>query len=199
MNIFTFWNDAPLSYIERLCLSSMVASGHSVDLYSYDTIADIPAGVTLRDAGLIFPKKDIVRDKATGSIALFADQFRYEGLRRGAGIWLDTDVLLLRSLDGMGDHVFGWEDYRTINSAVLLIPPESECLKALQEFAHSRVPVPPYWTQRRQYLQRARALIGIEKSLEELGWGMIGPKAMTHFVKSKNLVHRAQPFDVFYP
>jgi hypothetical protein len=199
MKIFTFWQDAPLTYIELMCLSSMVAAGHAVDVYSYDAINNVPAGVTVKDARLILPKERIIRHKATGSIALFANLFRYEGLRQGAGIWLDTDMLVLRSLDGMGDHLFGWEDHRAINNAVLLLPPESECLRLLQEFAQSRVLVPPYWSYRRQYMQRARSLIGKQKSVEELGWGAIGPRALTHFVKATQVVHRTQATEVFYP
>jgi hypothetical protein len=199
MRIFTFWQDSPLSYIERMCLASMLAAGHSVDLYSYDELEDVPAGVSVKDARLIMTEDRIIRHKSTGSIALFANLFRYEGLRRGAGMWLDTDVLLLRSLDGMGDYIFGWEDHKSINNAILLLPPESDCLKLLLEFTAAPILVPPYWSYRRQLLQLARSFVGMQKPVEELGWGAIGPKALTHFVKSTRQIHLTQPFDVFYP
>jgi hypothetical protein len=199
MNLFTFWFGPRLTYIERLCLSSMVAVGHEVHLYSYDKHLAVPAGVKIMDARTFLPESGAVRAAKTGTIALFADIFRYEGLSLGAGIWVDTDILLIRDIKNMGDYLFGWEDERSINNAVLLMPPESKCLKEIRDLAMRHVVVPPFWSVRRRLIQRTRSLVGAHQRIEELGWGIIGPRAITYFVKEHGLLHKVQPSPVFYP
>ena len=157
--VFTFWNDSPLGWVERLCLTSMVRTGHDVTLYSYSKSHDVPAGVRLRHASELIPESRIIRHERTGSISLFADIFRLEGLRAGLGIWLDADMLVLRSLDDMGDQIFGWESSTIINNAVLLLQPSSPTLKQLLELVDSKSPMPPYWDAKRRAYQRIRAAI----------------------------------------
>ena len=74
-----------LSPLEQLCLKSFVAQGHSVHLYTYDRIDNVPQGVTLQDAAEILPPSNIFRNqlgKGKGSLAAFSDLFRYKLLVR---------------------------------------------------------------------------------------------------------------------
>lgn len=181
-----------MTYIERMCLASMVAAGHPVFLYSYDDIQDLPDGVTLKDAAAIVPRDRIIRHEKTGSYALFSDIFRYEGLKRGLGIWCDADVLLLRDLSGLGDRIMGWETGRSVNNAVLYLPPDEPFLGDMLRIAQSRIPFAPQWKWRRRVKQVLE-----RKPLSKLEWGVIGPRAITHYVKANNVKVESQ--EVFYP
>jgi hypothetical protein len=85
MKLFSFWSGGELSFIERLCLASMLEFGHDVDVYSYDPSLKLPPGVTL------MPAEDILPDPPASLIharkwALISNIFRYAGLKRSAGI-----------------------------------------------------------------------------------------------------------------
>ena len=66
--LFSFWDGAPLGYVERLCIASMLEAGHSLDIYSYRANLDIPKGVALRDANDILPRSScrFARDRKLG-------------------------------------------------------------------------------------------------------------------------------------
>jgi len=181
-----------MTYIERMCLASMVAAGHPVSLYSYDDIPDLPTGVALKDASEVLPRSRVIQHRKTGSWALFSDIFRYEGLRRGLGIWCDADVLLLRSLEGLGDHIVGWESKQYAGNAVLLLPPDSPFLAQMQRIVSARVPFVPYWSPRK-VLQQAL----LRRPLQDLPRNVIGPPAITHYAKNAGLP--IQPADVLFP
>src|SRR5688572_23180586 len=107
MQLFTFWSFAPTTYIECLCLQSMLDVGHTVTVYTYEPHLDVPAGVRVADAADILLRTGVMDGP---SPALFSDLFRYVGLQRGLGTWVDADVLMFRSLADMGEHIFGMED-----------------------------------------------------------------------------------------
>lgn len=195
--IFTFWSFAPFTWMERLCLASWVAAGHPVDLYAYEEIPDLPAGVTLKDASAIVPQQQAVMNEKVRSYSLFGDVFRYEGLQRGLGIWCDADVLLLRSLDDLGDHIYGWERSDSICNAVLHMPPAEPFLAQMLEVARSPVPVLPYWPTSRKIKQRLRGLLGRPRPLSAMSHTSIGPRALTHYVRKNRLY--ALPQEVLYP
>jgi len=52
-----FWH-GPFSPYEALCLSSFVAAGIAVELFSEAPIAGLPAGVTLNGLGAMFTTMD---------------------------------------------------------------------------------------------------------------------------------------------
>jgi len=198
VKLFTFWSFAPTTYIERLCLKSMLTAGHPVDLYTFDESVDVPEGVTVRDASEIMPRNQVLFHQS-GSPALFSDLFRYSGLRRGLGTWVDADVLLLRPIVDLGEYILGWQDDRFINGAILRLPPDSGIFAYVDKLVNARVPVPPYWPLRKKIRQLARGCFGRHRPLERLDWGVIGPKALTHFALKNGLAKLAQPTDVFYP
>jgi alpha 1,4-glycosyltransferase len=199
VKLFTFWSFAPLSYIEHLCLRSMLTAGHAVDLYTYEDNLIVPKGVVVRQAADIIPRDQVVFHQRSGSPALFSDLFRYEGFKRVLGTWIDADVILLRSISDLGEHIFGWESPKLINGAVLRLPPNSPLLTYVDDLVRSRVPLPPYWSTGKMLRQLARACVGRQRRLEQLPWGTVGPLALSHFVSKNGLAKHAQPVDVFYP
>ena len=196
--LFTFWAGKPLGYIERLCIASILRAGHTLDVYSFDGRLEVPDGANLRNAEDVVPESRAILHKS-GSWAPFADVFRYEGLLRDAGIWVDLDVLILKPLDRLGDHILGWQDGQIINNAILGLPSDSACLKQLASLCRSDVVVPPHWSRTQKMYQRVRAMVGAHTPMQDLEWGAIGPFALTHFIGDFNLFHKCQSADVFYP
>jgi hypothetical protein len=196
--IFTFWGGGRLGFIERLCLTSMVNAGHIVDLYSFDRDLQAPDGVNVRSADNVI-SADKTPKNGFGSWALFADIFRYHGLQQNAGIWLDLDVVLIKPLHGMDDHIFGWQDEGTINNAVLCLPQNSACLASLLALSRASPFIAPHWRRRQKAIQWLRGLVGKDLPVEKAEWGALGPFALTYYVKNTGLRQFSQPPEVFYP
>src|SRR5262245_2041 len=113
-----FWHGAALSRLEQLSMRSFLANGHAVRLHVYREPANLPAGVELADAGSTLPAEAIFVHEKTGSVASFADWFRYKLLWERGGLWADTDVVCLRPWRYEQPEIFGWQDARIINNAV---------------------------------------------------------------------------------
>ena len=77
------WVGPSIGPVESACLSSFVAAGHQVDLYSYENPSGVPAGVNLLDANAILPHPPIARYRSNGSPSLFSNRFRYALLAAG--------------------------------------------------------------------------------------------------------------------
>jgi hypothetical protein len=45
-DIHMFWHGPALSRVERLCMASFVANGHTVLLHAYEPPTNVPKGVT---------------------------------------------------------------------------------------------------------------------------------------------------------
>src|ERR1700722_12026747 len=122
LRVQMFWHGASLSRIERLCMASFLAHGHPLDLYVYDAPASVPADVRLMPAEEILPRALVFRQRRTGSLGSFSDWFRYRLLKERGGIWADADVVCLAPLAYPEPEIFGWQDARYINNAVLGLP-----------------------------------------------------------------------------
>jgi Alpha 1,4-glycosyltransferase conserved region len=197
--LVSLWVDGSLSYIEQVCLLSALNFGHRVQLYTYEEVQNIPQGVEIKDANEILPRQQMIRYRTNGSYALGANIFRYELLRLGLGIWIDTDVYFLNKLEFNDDILFGWEDEKYINNAVLYIPSKSKLIKLLQDFINSNPIVAPWWEPDDRDSQWKLYLNGQHKKLEDLPWATIGPKAITYFAKLLGKASLAKPREVFYP
>jgi glycosyltransferase involved in cell wall biosynthesis len=161
-----------------LSLTSFVDHGHQIELYSYDTSLPVPRGVRLRDASEVLPESRIffyASGPGKGSVAGFANLFRYLLLRQKGGWWVDTDVLCLSPRLPALDRFFAWEgnDHVLIGNAVLKFPGNDallqECLSDISVF---RPDVP---------------------------WGTTGPFLLTAIVKNRGLAEEAQHFLTAYP
>ncbi len=121
----------PLGPMERMCIESFVRHGHPVNLWAYDDLDRVPAGVTLCDAGSI-----VMRDSMNDfqNPQNFSDYFRYALLARRGGWWMDCDVYCLRPLVFPTHLVLGLAgtDPELYYAGMLRVPPASpvmtECL-----------------------------------------------------------------------
>lgn len=183
--------------MERACLKSILRQGHPLALYCYEQPAGVPPGVELRDASAIIPQNRLIRHR-TGSPALFANWFRYELQRRGAGTWVDCDLYLLAPLDGTSPHLFGEEAPDQINSAVLRCPSDSPLLPPLIALFNEDS-VPSWLPLRSRMAAHLRLWRSGRSGLASMPWGSAGPKALSHVARLQGMSHLALPSDIFYP
>lgn len=191
------WFDQPLGRTERACMRSVLAAGHALHLYRYEPLHGVPAGVTVRNAADILPPERIIRHRR-GSVALFANWFRYELLRQGRGIWLDADCYLLKPLPGDRPWLFGREDDRLIANGILAMPPDAPILDELIElFAEQRVP--DWLSFRHRLAARVRRRLTGRTGLAHMPWGSAGPQALTALAAKFGVADQALPPVYFYP
>jgi hypothetical protein len=171
-----FWAGPPLSVYEELCLTSLVARGQRVFLYSYDSSLCVPDGVELVDAHEVLPGDHIhTYTHADGetSPVLHADLFRYEVLRRFGGWYCDLDVVLVGNHPPVADIYIAREDAAHVNNSVLRFPQGAPLMVAAAE--------------------AARGLMTSES------WGASGPALLTRLVEAQGLLQSVQPWTAAYP
>jgi hypothetical protein len=167
-----------LSKLERLAMASFVANGHTVHLYAYADLEGVPEGVEVIDARAILPEDRIFRygpeaGPGEGSLANFANLFRYKLLWDKGGWWVDADVVCLRPFDFSAPYVFAFQDETSINCAVMRLPQGSALARSLYEEAMFR---------------------GTRTK-----WGEIGPDLFSSKVTEFGLTEYALPPKAFYP
>lgn len=196
--IVTAWLGSDLSYLETLCLTSMVQSGHQTILYCYRDIKNVPNGVELRDAGSILSEKQFIQ-YSNGSYALGSNIFRYKIFSRHSCIWLDTDMMLLKPIENHSDYVFGWEDERYINTAVLSLPSGSPMLLEIFSLLSQETFFAPWWDEAQIKVQNEAVRRGSALPLSSLPWATIGPKLVTYLAQKHSVSGHAYPSEAFYP
>ena len=177
MDIFSsFWHGSKLPLHVQLCLTSFVARGHRFRLYAYEKL-EVPVGVDVMDAAEILPQSAIFfyknADGSKGSVACFANLFRYMLLAQEGGWWVDADVL---RLDGpIPDEAlcFGRERDGVIGNAILRSPPRHPLFE--------------------------KAVSEAKAAGEDLEWGQTGPHLVTRLVSEMGYERFAKPFGEIYP
>lgn len=193
-----FWHGAPLSRIERLSLASFLHHGHPVRLYVYEQPADVPAGVEVFDAGQVLPASSLYRHHRSGSVAPFADWFRYQLLFMHGGIWADADMICVRPLDYTDPVIMGWENAEQLNNALLGLPagdPLAQTLAASCE-QPNRFRAWDTWPMRLRKLKRRLLYPGRR---ERAGWSENGPRGLTLAAGHLDYLQHARPHTHFYP
>lgn len=194
------WVGDRLGPLERLCVLSGLAAGHPFHIYSYepDKLEGVPPGAEVRDAAEVMGRERMTAYAECGSFVLGSNFWRYEMLRQGRGYWVDLDMLLLKPFDFDQDYVFGREQEGSINTAVMLAPPDCPLIEDLVQFPQ-RVRRPPWFgavRSARYYLTRLRnGPLGVE----DLPWGTFGPQMLSYFVSRHGLEKFSSPPAVFYP
>jgi len=195
----TLWIGDCLPPMARACLRSFLRHGHRTILHTYAPLEGVPAGVEVRDAARILPDSAIIRYHRSRSVAIFANYFRYKLALRDRGFWVDCDMYCVRPMDFADDPVFGFQDDRELNNAVLRLEPHSALLADLLALFEERRAAFP-WLKRDQRLRASlRALYHRTPRIAHLPWGSTGPKALTWIARKHGLLAKAQPRAVFYP
>ncbi|PBC08107.1 glycosyltransferase [Mesorhizobium sp. WSM3859] len=122
-------------------VTSMRAAGHPVRVWSYtpDKLEFLlKLGVEVRGAEDVVPRALFERIVAGSEIRYFSDVFRYAVLYEHGGLWMDTDVILLRPFPFQGDHFLnlqwrGSHKGHFICGNVMYAKPYSRHMRALYE------------------------------------------------------------------
>lgn len=198
--IASLWIGGELSWLEQLCLKSFADSGHHTTLYSYDPIANIPAGVHAANAEEIYPREPMLKHARTGSPAIHADMWRLHLLKKTDAIWVDADMYCYKPFKFPTSHVFGWEKYpNLVCNAVLGLPSDSPALNEMMDFFSDPYAIAP-WLNEGQIaeLEKERDA-GTPVHITEQNWGFTGPASVTYFLKKTGEIEKAQGVDAFYP
>lgn len=194
VSVGCLWIGSALSFLEQLCLASMLRHGARVTLYAYEPVADVPPGVALEDAGAIVPWNPDLVHRRTGSPALMSDLFRYHLLAKRPGtVWCDADLLFLGPLPD-DPYIFGYEAPGLVNGALAALPAGDPALAALLAFCADLHPVPPWLDEPARDALRAAPL-----HVADQPWGTWGPAAFTHFLTQTGAIAHAAPREVYHP
>ena len=198
--IAALWIGGNLSFLEQLCLKSFLDAGHHLKLYSYEPIANAPAGVEMADANAVLSQDRFLRHSRTSSPALHSDLFRYHLLKKcDRTIWADTDAYCVKRFETRTGHFFAWESATGINGGVLGLPQDSAALAELLAFTADEYAIPVWYkTKYRDELVAARDA-GTPVHVGDQPWGVWGPHALTHFVKQTGEIRHALPRAALYP
>lgn len=93
--IQSLWIGGKLSKMEHLCLKSFADNGHTVHLYTYGKVENVPYNVTIKDGNTILDKSELFTYK-NGSYSAFSNYFRFSLLHKIGGYWADADLLCVR-------------------------------------------------------------------------------------------------------
>ncbi|MBL9087373.1 MAG: hypothetical protein JNM10_09540 [Planctomycetia bacterium] len=194
----SLWVGAALGPIERACLRSFVEAGYAVRLWTYGPVEGIPSGVDVCAAADVLAPAVAAPYRAAGALTVLANHFRYALQRAGLGLWVDCDVLCLAPLPD-ATCLFGWQDERRLNNAVLRLPADHPLVGDLLAMFETPRFVPPWarWRHRVRYALGYRFRPGF--GIAHLRFGTTGPGALTHYVGSRGLTGLAVPKDVLYP
>ena len=160
--IQSLWVRGELKNLQQLCIKSFLDSGHEFHLYTYNPDINAPKGTVVKDAGDIIIRERIFLD-SRGTLANFADWFRYELLYKKGGWWADADQLCLKGFDFNSDYVFSSEHAgdisRKVNIGVIKVPAHSDIMSYCLQFVKN------------------------SGSLDGSMWGMMGPDLFNSFLK----------------
>jgi hypothetical protein len=163
----------PLGYIQKVCLSSFVYYGHTINLYVYDMDMEVPKGVNKLDASAIIPKDKVFTYH--GQYAAFSDYFRYKMIESTGTMWVDADTICLtKNFFDKIDFVFIKESKSLIAGGILKLPKSHMITKLINKNTESFLPK-------------------IKSSQNKEKWAIIGPLLLTKLVKRFNLEEYAQP------
>ena len=85
-----------------ISIKSFLQNGFDYNLYVYDDVKNIPSEVNVLDANDILPESRIwVYKKGfnKGGVSGYSCEFRYEFLYKYGGLFVDTDIVLLKQFD----------------------------------------------------------------------------------------------------
>src|SRR5271166_6167474 len=196
----SLWTGGELGPIERLSVISALSVGHPLTIYSYapEKLGAVPSGAEIRDAGEVSPYESLAHYLEGGWGALASDFFRYALLAKGLGTWVDLDLLFLKPIDFEDEYVFGWENKKSINGAVLRLPRDSDMLRELCSIPQLNWR-PPFYGLRKMPLFYWRRLTQGDIRPENYNWGTFGPLILTHLARKYGVAGRAKARSVFYP
>src|ERR1700737_2679978 len=184
-----------LDPLRRLCLASQVAAGHRVTVYSFDPLAGLPDGVSNAEAEAILPHGFAEKLRPSGpdgawrdwTTLQFSDFFRMRLMARGAGLWLDADVLLLKPVEiDPAKPFFAWARPRQLGNSVLYLPAGDPIVTAFASLMQQDELTPDWLALRHRLTFALRRLRGGATRLSDIRVAIYGPAALTALARRSN-------------
>jgi Glycosyltransferase sugar-binding region containing DXD motif len=137
-----FWTGPSLSLYEQLSLTSFVATGARVQLFSYENDLAVPDGVELVNANELLPGPVHQFRHASGdrSLALHSDLFRYVAIEKFGGWYVDVDIVFIGRQLPTDDIYIARETDKVVNGAVMKFPAQSALMTAAIKEAQRLLP-----------------------------------------------------------
>ena len=205
-DVVTFWH-GPLDRLRRLCLRSQVAAGHQVTVYSFEPLAQLPDGVGNAEAEAILPhafSEKLRPPQPDGgwrdwTTLQFSDFFRVRLMARNAGLWLDTDVLLLEAVEiDETKPYFAWERPRQLGNSVLYLPAADPIVAAFENLMAQDELTPDWLALRHRLTFALHRLRGGSNRLSDIRVAIYGPAALTALARRAGELHHALAKRSFY-
>ena len=190
-----------MSALERLCIRSYCAHGHEFHLYHYDELENVPSvdGLRVINGEEILPRAAIFRHHS-GSLAYFADQFRWELLRQRGGWWVDMDLVCMRPLDIAAEVVFSrFPDPKWMWNGALKFPRGHFLAAALADTYDDINRISP-WDSRRIAFRKLRRRVKFWRNSKRyiMSWHAGGMSSLMSAVHHFGLEEYALPLSVFF-
>lgn len=207
MDICTFWHGPRLRDVDRICLASMVMTGQRVKLFSYAPVENVPAGVELHDAEAILPEAafkrldpDYPNLKTRRTIVQFSDIFRIMLMKHKQGVWLDTDVYLLKQFHPNPDQpYFARENFFRVGVSALYFPADHPIIGEFEDYMAGDYPLPRWLGFRRGFLRPLfYRLTGKPVTPAAMGITVFGNDGISRLVKKYGIFKDAAPQKNFY-
>lgn len=114
--VHAFWGNPELTLMECLTIKLLQSYGHTVWLWGYKNINNVPAGTVVKDAREILEEHtvfryngkplDLIPNGGIGSLSHWSDQFQLRLLSLYGGIYIQLDVACLKPLNFTEPYAF---------------------------------------------------------------------------------------------
>lgn len=207
MDICTFWYGARLREVDFICLTSMVMTGQRVKLFAYAPIENVPAGVEVHDAESILPQATFRRldpfypdFRSPRTIVQFSDLFRIMLMKHQQGVWLDTDVYLMKPFhpDPQQPYLARENEFR-VGVSALYLPHDSPVIQEFEDYISGSYPLPKWLGFRRGVLRPAYfRLTGKKITPAAVGITVFGNDGISRLAKKYGFFKKSAPKQSFY-
>ncbi len=207
MDICTFWYGPRLREVDRICLASMVMTGQRVKLFTYGPVENVPPGVELYDASTILPESAFKRldpaypdFRSRRTIVQFSDIFRIMLMKHRQGVWLDTDVYLLKPFHPDPDRPYLARENRfRVGVSALYFPPDHPVIAEFEAYMAASYPLPRWLGIRRGKLRPLYyRVIGKEITPAAIGITVFGNDGISRLARKYGLFTKTAPQQNFY-
>lgn len=195
--LVTFWIGSHLPDFQRLCLQSWRAMGHDVLFYAYEPVDNLPEGMACLDAETVFPRAELDDPERNIPLVIKSDIWRIAMLRKGLGIWCDSDLLLLKSIQWPEGLLLGVEKHGLPCVAVMWWPADHPALTEILTAFERRED--GAWAHLKLRWRRfAKKLIGKRLDFTSYPWNHWGRHACAYYVRKYRLRSRQLGYKAFY-
>jgi hypothetical protein len=119
-------------------------------------------------------------------------------MAKGAGLWLDADVLLLRAIELDPEKpYFAWERPRQLGNSVLYLPPNDPIVSAFDALMAQDELTPDWLSLQHRLTFLTHRLRGTTR-LSEVRLAIYGPAALTALARRADELKYALPKNSFY-